>query len=100
MPGVRTILSWAVACAAETSTVSLALMALCSPRWHRPARTIQMRGVGHEGAGYRRWQSTSTARLSLSGLALGTQILLQSFRTLDDSAHLPLDSWVRVVRRS
>src|SRR5262245_60663016 len=100
MPGARTISSWAAVCAAEISMVSLALMALCSPRWHQPARTIQMREAGHEGAGYRRWQSTSTARLSLPGLALGTQILLQSFRTLNDSAHLPLDSWVRVVRRS
>jgi hypothetical protein len=52
----------AVLYAAGISTASLAPMALCSRRWHRPARTIQMREAGHVGIGYRQWQSTSTAR--------------------------------------
>src|SRR5262245_43856382 len=56
-----------------------------------------MREAAHEDAGYQQWQSTSTARPSLPGLALGTQILPQSFRILGDSARLPLDSLVRVL---
>ena len=54
-----------------------------------------------EGSGARgRWIPTVAvdqyALPSLPGLALGTQILPQSFRIWGDSARLPLDSWVRV----
>src|SRR5262249_61349621 len=97
MPGARTISSWAVPCTVATFTASLAPMARCSPRWHRPARTIQMREAGHEDAGYQQWQSTSTARPSLPGLSLGTQILPQSFRILDGSRRLFFHLWARAI---
>ena len=51
---------------------------------------------GARGRSIQWLQSTSTARPSPPGLALGTQILPQACRILGDSARPRLGSWVRV----